>query len=129
VPQTGSDETDVPDECRLYRLVRPDWIKADGERPTSQAFADHPSDGAMSVYLADEMERAGVTVDDLLARWEGYSVCWFTAGELRKLGQIVSRDADGVFPGHGAVRDRTGRRSARTRSDLARLARWHISPG
>jgi hypothetical protein len=121
-------EPDIPrvpsDDCLLYRLIRPDWVMPDGGRPKSQAFSDHPADGALSMFLSDEMEAAGKTVADLGKLWPGYRVCWITVGQVCALGQEVVRDPIEQFPGHAAVRDRSGRRSAGTRARLAKAVKW-----
>lgn len=112
------------DHCLLYRLIRPDWVAPDGNRPKSQAFSDHPADGALSMFLSDEMEAAGKTVADLAKLWPGYRVCGITVGQVRALGQQVVRDPIEEFPGHAAVRDLTGRRSGGTRAKLAKAVKW-----
>src|SRR5262249_7478461 len=113
-----------PDGCLLYRMIRPDWVVPDGSRPKSQAFSDHPQDGALSAFLSDEMEAAGKTVADLRKLWPGYLVCSITVGEVRALGQAIERQPIDEFPGHAAVRDLSGRRSAGTRVKLAKAVRW-----
>ena len=113
------------DECLVYRLIKPEWIAPDGTRPKSQAFSDHPEDGALSVFLSDEMEAGGKTVSDLKQLMPGYSVCGATVAEFRTLGQVIVRDPIDVFPGHAAVRDVTGKRSGGARSKLAKTVRWY----
>jgi hypothetical protein len=48
-------DADIPDDVRVFRCVREDEVVldevSDRSRPKSSAFADHPEDGAMSVYL------------------------------------------------------------------------------
>jgi len=42
-----------------FRLIKPEWVRPDGQRPTSQAFQDHRRSEAMSVYLEDEIHVGG----------------------------------------------------------------------
>ena len=72
-----------------------------------------------------QMEAAGNTVADLGSLWPGYRVCGITVGQVRALGQQVVRDPIKEFPGHAAVRDLTGRRSAGTRAKLAKAVKWY----
>jgi hypothetical protein len=116
----------VPEEidgsCRAFRLIKPDWMKTDltPVRPSSVAFQDHPEDHAMSVYLEDEILLSGLSVEELQKNWDGYWVFSVTVGELREtFGQVVTRDPQPGFPGHGAVRDSSGKRSAGKRSRMA----------
>jgi hypothetical protein len=122
----------VPDDCLVYRLIKRNWVKpaefGDRDRPTSEAFSD-ASDGYMSVFLADEMSASGKTVDDLLKTFDIYPYCcWWTAGALVQLRQVIVRQPIEAFPGHGGVRDISGRRSAGTRRKLAMAAKWYITP-
>jgi len=80
----------------------------------------------MSVFLSDDMERAGKTLEDLLKAWPGYRVCSFTVDELRDCyGQEVVRMPIDEFPGHAEVIDTSGKRSSGTRSKMARGAYLH----
>jgi hypothetical protein len=117
----------VPDDCVAFRLIKPEWVKPDGQRPTSQAFQDHPRSGAMSVYLEDEIHEAGRSPVELLDLWPGYRLCHITVGRLREeFGQVIDRVPDDSFPGHALVRDPAGKRSAGTRSRLASAVTWYI---
>lgn len=126
-------EDPVPDDCVVYRILKdPDDIKETGEVKTTAFSNSSPQEGEseedtyMSVFLADEMKAAGKTVDDLLAWWPKgpVKVAPFTAGELRALGEEVSRHPIEDFPGHGGVRrsDRK-RRSGGQKKNLARRAK------
>jgi hypothetical protein len=121
--------TEIPsvpsDECLVYRLIKPEWVTPDGSRPKSQAFSDHRDDGALSVFLSDEMDAEGKTVADLRKLMPGYSVCGASVAEFRALRQTITRDPTDLFPGHAAVRDVTGKRSGGTRSKLAKVVRWY----
>jgi hypothetical protein len=119
---------EIPDHVRVFRCVDAEegiLIEADGStRPKSSAFSDHRLDGAMSVYLEDEMLADGKTPQDLLDLWPGYRLCYHTVGEYRELGQVIVRQPHGSFPGHANVTDGSGRRSASRRTKLAKSARW-----
>lgn len=119
---------DPADECRVFRLIRTDWV-VDGARPSSQAFADHRESGKMSVYLEDEITAAGFSPNDLtltVPEYHDYLVCWWTAGVVRALGQVIERDPNLHFPGHALIADEKGKRSAGTRKKLATAAQWLI---
>lgn len=118
----------VGGHIRVFRLVRPDGIMSneDGSsRPQSAIFSDHRSDGAMSVFLEDEIIAAGKTPYDLLQVFDPtYKVCWHYASEYFDLGQDITRAKDDIFPGHANVTDITGRRTGTKKSKLALSARW-----
>lgn len=123
----------IKDDCLVYRLIRPDWIKVgvDGRlRPKSQAFSNSSEDGTMSVFLADGIEFAGLSLDDILGHemWRGtaYS-CWqLPAGLLRvDLGQTIVRDPIPEIFGHGAVsHPGANRRPDGVRAKMALLGCW-----
>src|SRR5262245_52251700 len=94
-----SDDTPIDDDCVAFRLVRPDWQKP--ERPSSAAFQDHADDGMMSVYLADKIAEEGRDPAELLTKMGAdYKLCELTVGELRALGESVTRTSNDFFPGH-----------------------------
>jgi len=114
--------TPIHDECRAFRLVRPDWVKRDLDppRPSSVAFQDRRETGAMSVYLEDEILTAGRSISELQKAWHGYWVFYLTVRQLRgDFGQIVTRDHQDSFPGHALVKDPTGKRSQGKKSKMA----------
>lgn len=118
---------DIPDGVRVFRCVKEDDVvdKGDGTvRPKSSVFSDHREDGAMSVYLEDEILAEGKKPEDLLKLWPGYRLCYLTAREYRDLNQHIERAPDDVFPGHANVTDNAGKRSAGRRTKLAEKARW-----
>jgi hypothetical protein len=112
--------------------VRPDGVKhnEDGSfRPQSAIFSDHPADGAMSVFLEDEIVAAGRSPEELFQVFDpSYKICWHYASEYFDLGQSVERAKDEIFPGHANVTDANGKRSAGKRSKLALSARWLERP-
>lgn len=132
----GADLTvrPVAVDCRAYRLIRAEWVMSadvDGVvRPSSQSFTDSSIDGFMSVFLSDEMELDGKTVDDLLKCYPAYPYCcWWTAVELGELGQVVVRQKVEDFPGHAGVRSTDGsRRTQSVRRRMATAATWHQIP-
>lgn len=112
--------------------MRPDGVmhNEDGSsRPQSAIFSDHPSDGAMSVFLEDEIVAAGRSPEGLFQVFDSsYEICWHYASEYFALGQNIERAKDEIFPGHANVTDTTGKRSAGKRSKLALSARWLNRP-
>jgi hypothetical protein len=117
----------IPDDVRVFRCVKDEdvIVQDDGKvRPKSSVFSDHRDDGAMSVYLEDEIIAAGKKPEDLLTLWPGYRLCYLTAGEYRQLNQRIVRAHDDAFPGHANVTDGAGKRSGGRRTKLAQKARW-----
>ncbi|MFG1643802.1 hypothetical protein ACGFMK_26215 [Amycolatopsis sp. NPDC049252] len=123
---------EVPDDCRVFRVVHRDWVKeVDGEeRPSSQAFQNHRDDGLMSVYVEEDWEDTDLAVENLIKRWgEDYRVCWLRAGDIRELGEKVYRAPNDEFPGHGAVEHPGSRnRPQGVKSRMAKKAQWY-EPG
>lgn len=112
--------------------MRPDAIKEneDGsQRPQSGVFSDHKTDGAMSVFLEDEIVAEGQQPEDLFDIFgPTYEVCWHYADEYFDLGQRIERAKEEIFPGHANVTDSSGKRSAASKSKLALSARWLERP-
>lgn len=135
MPDGGeSTSRPIPAECRVHRLIKGAWVKpaefGDGDRPTSQSFSDSDEDGCMSVFLADDMDRAGVTVVDLLKCFPEYEYCCsWTVKQLNDLGETVVRQPIDEFPGHaGVARSTGGSRGAKARRRLAVQAEWSVGP-
>ena len=124
---------DISDHIRVFRVIRrTDVVTLDdgGTRPQSCCFSDHSDDGAMSVYLEDDIMSAGKKPEDLLQLWgSSYQLCYHTAKQYRELGQIITRAPNETFPGHANVSDVTGKRTAARKSKLARSAAWFDDPG
>jgi len=116
------------DDVRVFRFVkRDDIVRQEDEtvRPKSSAFSDHRSDGAMSVFLENEILDGGRSPEELLQLWgEEYVVCYHTVREYRELGQVIAPAAIDEFPGHANVTDGAGKRSAGRKTKLAKSARW-----
>jgi hypothetical protein len=122
-------ETEPSDECRAFRLIRPDWVREDQgvERPTSQAFTDSAEDGKLSVFLEDEIRAARKSPGCLLGlpEFPGYRLCWIRVGALRSLDQLIERDPQPIFPGHALVSNvNKGKRPLTTRRKIAIAVEW-----
>jgi hypothetical protein len=113
-------------------LVRPDGIVSneDGsKRPQSAIFSDHRADGAMSVFLEDEIVAQGRQPEELFDVFDPtYEVCWHYVDEYSDLGQQIERAESEEFPGHANVTDSSGKRSAARKTKLALSARWLERP-
>jgi hypothetical protein len=113
-------------------LVRSDGVIENEEgskRPQSAIFSDHKADGAMSVFLEDEIVAQGRQPEELFQAFDpSYEICWHYAEEYFSLGQRIERSKDEIFPGHANVTDRGGKRPAAKRSKLALSARWLERP-
>lgn len=80
----------------------------------------------MSVFLEDRILADDRSPLELYDVFEGYSACYFTVAELvQTFKQSISEDSVPFFPGHALVQDPSGKRSAGTRSNMARAARWY----
>ena len=120
MPEEVPDE--VPDDCIVYRMVRRDELKPNGQY-NSPNFTD--KEGYMSVNFEDEMRAAGKTADDLEEHWgPAYEAVSFIAGDLRKMGEKVWRVPVEDFPGHGGVkRADDSKRTVSQKRDLAKEAK------
>lgn len=129
---SASIPAEIPDDCIVYRPARLTNIKPDGT-PQSDCFADlaAPDESAyyMSVYFADEMAEAGVTVRDLQEhRGSRWTILECSARELRAQGEALWRDPNDAFPGHGASKRADG--SERSRGQKRQLAKvYKVAPG
>lgn len=126
---TLGSEVPIDDKCRVFRMIRPDWItpiEGNGQRPSSQSFTDGNDDGKMSVFIEDEILAAGHKATDLrdLEEFPGYLTCWWECRFLRELAQTIVRDPVEFFPGHGLVSDSNGSRTLSVRRRLAKSAKW-----
>ncbi|MGH3187440.1 MAG: hypothetical protein ACRDPY_07475 [Streptosporangiaceae bacterium] len=130
--QSGGTPADISGDCRAFRLVKNDWVKADLEppRPSSQAFQDRQESGAMSVYLEDEIISTGHSLAELQKQWEGYWIFSLTVNQLtEEFAQEVVRDPQSDFPGHALVSDPSGKRTQGKRSRMASACILVYQPG
>lgn len=126
-PAGYADDPAVEDEAALWRRVPRQWVVKDenrgGFRPSSAAFQDSSS-SPMSVLLEKIMTAAQRTPADALKGYEGHSLCAFTAGAARALGQQVStRPEIPDEPAHGFV---VGKKTGRVKNELSKSSRWVI---
>lgn len=114
-----ADDPNVADDAVLWRRVRPDWVIRDenvGEfRPSSAAFQNSSDGSPMSVLIEMIVKSTNRTAADILNGYFEYSLCSFTAGLARELGQqVATRPEDLNEPAHGFVvgkRQRASRKS------------------
>ncbi len=111
------DDSSVPDEEVLYRLIIPSNTSYDeagqAVRAATNAFQDYPEDRledvgvpavAVSIYLESVMKVRGTTVEDLLARRDGpYGMASIKAGEARAESQGIVRWPTEQDPEHGMI--------------------------
>jgi hypothetical protein len=87
------NDPSIPNEERLWRRIRPDWVfrpPGQAPRPTSAAFKDNLS-GEVSVFIASL-----TTTDTLLPQERATdSLAEITAGLARSAGYKVVRDPEG----------------------------------
>jgi hypothetical protein len=127
----GDPRRQTSDEVEAYRFVRKAHLHRNVEPfvPGSGEFSDSSDGSGMSVFLRDEMDKAGKTWREIEAAIFPTEVgqrvpCVLTLGQLREHGQDVVRESIDEFPGHAEVLDSRGKRSTGTRSKLAKAARW-----
>ena len=93
---TFQDDLTISDESELWRRINTEWVVPDenggGYRISSQAFQNYGEDGAMSVQLAEEMKRHGLSSHDALEGHSGCSLASITASLARRCDQAVVRD-------------------------------------
>ena len=79
----------------------------------------------MSVFVEDWILASGKTVQELSLKFPNHRLTWMTVAEYEELGQTLEpAPVDDFFPGHAAVRDGSGRRSAGTKTKMAKRSRW-----
>lgn len=122
-----SDDPNISDHAALLRRVHPDWVIQDenlgGYRPSSAAFQDS-SDTPMSVYVEDLVTAAQRTPGDLLRSYADHSLCGFTAGVARQLGQrVATLPSVPEEPAHGWV---VGKKTGSVRRALKNASYWVI---
>ena len=123
-PATPPDDPSVPDDARLLRRVSKTigvYRGEGGSRVASGAFKTRDPDEGLSVYIENELDRRGLTAQDVLAGLEGqFYVVAIPASLVRSLGNGVIRDpdpADGLRgEAHAVI---TGRRRDKVLTALA----------
>lgn len=127
--QAFRDDPSISDDSALWRRISPKWIVPDesgsGYRISSQAFQNHPADESMSVHLAEEMARNGLSASDAVKAFPGYSLVSITAGLARECSQRVARDPLPDDPAHAVV---DGKKTKAVRRRFSNEARWVIPP-
>jgi len=127
-----SDENSgkIDGSCRVFRLVKSEWVKDDLSPPEPSSVAFQDKDDGMSVFVEDAILAAGRSIEELQKHWgNGYWVFSLTAEQLRdNFDQEVILDSKSDFPGHGLVRDNKGKRSQGTRSRMAKTCVLVLRP-
>ena len=140
------DDESITDDINLYRMVSRSNFSVDGGQISIKSSAFHDSSDqaaeragepapAMSVYIGSEMDRLGLTPEDLLELplWTGglFGVASITVGQVREDRQGVTRWPEPDNPAHGLVFTTQFGKRRRTRGQgkrLARVARTLILP-
>jgi hypothetical protein len=127
---TGAEPTDDPSilgDDPLWRRVHPTQVIFDKNqgvhRPSSSAFADHPNGTPMSIVLGKDACAKGRTGEDLLVKFDGYSLTAITASVARKSKQIVYRAPVPDEPDHAEVK---GVKPKAVQRSFAKLATWVV---
>ena len=127
---TGGEPADDPSilaDDPLWRRVHPRLVIFDQNqgvyRPSSAAFADHPNATPMSIVLGNDALANGRTGEDLLAKFDGYSLAAITAKHARASKQIVYRVPVSDEPDHGEVK---GDKPKAVRRSFAEAAKWVV---
>jgi hypothetical protein len=127
---TGGEPADDPSilaDDPLWRRVHPTQVIFDKNqgvhRPSSSAFDDHPNGTPMSIVLGKDALAKGRTGDDLLAKFDGYSLAAITAKDARASKQVVYRAPVPDEPDHGEVK---GDKPKAVQRSFAKLAKWVV---
>jgi hypothetical protein len=138
-PPSGERPTsDLPDSSRVIRVIRPSGLMPRDEtqpttpdlaskRPKSPEFSVSREDGAMSVFLEDDILAAGRSLEEILTldMFESGSVlCWLPISFYREQGHAVTRRDIRQFPGHANVRGSNGKLTSGAQTRLAKNSRW-----
>jgi hypothetical protein len=137
------DDETIPDDEVIYRMIlasNTKWSDAGhAERAGTNAFQDRPEADlqalgvpavAVSVHLESEMRSRGVSVEDLVERWGSkYGVASILAGEVRALGQGITRWPTSSDPEHGMIFVKLGLKKTGGQSkQLAKCSTIVIAP-
>lgn len=123
----ASDPDRVDDDVRLFRRITKHHVKAAPDRPSglriSRTAFQPSSDGSgISISLEDEMQKRGISIDDLMTLPPAaLGIAFVTAGQVRvgNIGKDVTRDPLPDDPTHGSI---VGPDTNGIRGQLARLA-------
>ena len=138
------DDLTIPDEEKLYRIVKHDaiiWKNDTAVRVKSAAFSDQSKAKtialgypavAMSVFLESEMKTLGLEPADLLRspQWSGpYGVVHITAGRVRNAEQGIERRPLSNSPAHAIIFATQGpERKLGQRQQLAQNSQIDVLP-
>lgn len=116
----------IPNEAVLWRRIPPGQVKWDEKqgrkRASSQAFQDHPVSGAISFYLASDLNGP----EDALAGHEGYLLVSVKVGLLREKGFAVTQDPP--MPGEHGHTYAAGKNTSKKRTRIAEATEWVVPP-
>jgi hypothetical protein len=122
-----ADDPNIADDAILWRRVLPKWVVLDENsgryRPSSAVFQDS-SDSPMSILIEGIVKATNRTAADVLREYDGFSLCSFTAGLARELGQVVATlPEEPNEPAHGYV---VGKKTESIKKRFIRQATWVI---
>jgi hypothetical protein len=123
--QSPVDDLTIANAADLWRRIFPRWWILDEDsgtrRLSSQAFEDSKDKSPMSVTIAAEC--AGQAL--VLAKYPGYGLAVFTAGQARLCGQILQRNPTADDPAHAHV---IGKKNKTAKDCLRSAAALLVSP-
>jgi|SRR3954452_2713960 hypothetical protein len=123
------DDPAVEDDALLWRRVRPDWVIMDENtgrhRVSTAAFHDGTKPPSPMSTLIERIVRATQrTAEDVLRDYQGYSLCYFSAGLARSLGQLVAtKPEEPSEPAHAFI---VGPKPHSIQKRLSRASEWVI---
>lgn len=128
--ESPPDDASIADDAVLLRLVSPVLMDRDGAL-SSNAFHDvtdsETGEVAMSVFLEAEIQRLGVSLDDMIDGMDGFGIVAITVGDVRALGMGVTWAPNALSHGeaHAHVNgDKTKKRVRRALAAAARPVLW-----
>lgn len=120
-----ADDPAILDDELLLRRLRPDWI-VPGERGRMRIASAAFKHEELSVLFRSLLRQQRRSDGDVLRNYPDDSLCSFTAGLARSLGQRVVYDTEPPNdPAHGLV---IGKKRQSVANRLAREASWVIPP-
>ena len=106
----SQDDSTIDDLDALWRRIHPNWWIPDqnggGKRLTSAAFQNSKNTNSCSVLLEKEMRINGRSIQDALAKRDGYGMAKILAGQARASSdppQVLVRESTVADPEHANI--------------------------
>lgn len=108
----------IGDDTVLWRAISPPQVCRDDEgKERAESWAFLSDDNEVSAWVAQETD-----IRQLGARFPGFRIAEFTAGQARECRNVIARDPVEGDSSHVVVCPLTGKSSSQIRKDARRLA-------